>query len=366
MDEIQQTTGESETFPLPLPQIDPVDPTPPMLAVTLGDPAGVGPELCLRLIARSQREKLPYGLCIIGDIAPLRSAAEAAGLSLAGEVCSLEPFRREASSGRLGDLRVPLIVDTGFLSEKIVVPGEVQPHCGKASGEYIRFAAEGVLKGWFGGVLTSPINKESLHLGGFDFPGHTEMLASLCGVSGREAMLLYSERISVAFATLHTALAEACRSLRIEEIVRIGVLTDRTLRRLHGRPVRIGVLGLNPHAGENGLFGNEEATVIRPAIDKLEREGVLVDGPLVPDAAFVPDLIHRFEGYLCMYHDQGSIPFKMLSFDTGVNHTMGLPIVRTSPDHGTAFDIAWKGIASPSSFFAAADLAGRLMQGDGD
>ncbi|MCB9781397.1 MAG: 4-hydroxythreonine-4-phosphate dehydrogenase PdxA [Candidatus Omnitrophica bacterium] len=355
---------EPRTAPKPQPMRVSRSGRKPILAVTLGDAAGVGPELCLHLLNRVAEEELPYHVAVIGDIEILLRVSAEMDRDFRPHVLVREEFEETEEKAKLFKQHGSFVIDTPWLKDKNVEPGCVQKTCGKAAGEFIRYAVEGVLAGTFDGILTAPINKESLHLGGFDFPGHTEMLASLAGVSGEEAMLLFSEKISVGFATLHTALSNACAQLRSEEIVRVGLLMNRTLERLYSRPVRLGVLALNPHAGESGLFGREEIEIIQPAIAALEREGVMADGPLVPDAAFVPNVLHRFDGFLCMYHDQGSIPFKMLSFDEGVNLTMGLPLIRTSPDHGTAFDIAWQGIASPSSFFAAADLAGRLMRSD--
>jgi 4-hydroxythreonine-4-phosphate dehydrogenase len=311
----------------------------PTLAVTMGDAAGVGPELCLRLLQRAAHSDLPYFPIVLADAALLRLVSGKTGIPFNGH--GVEDLRLLPAGG--------------------IEPAMVQASCGKAAGGYIRHAVQGVLEGRYQGIVTAPINKESLHLGGFDFPGHTEMLADLSGCPGSEAMLLYSERIAVAFATLHTSLADACRSLRSEEIVRVGRLAAETVSQLRGRNARVGVLALNPHAGEGGLFGSEEADIIRPAIEEMRREGVVADGPLVPDAAFVPGNLSRYDCFVAMYHDQGGIPFKMLAFEEGVNLTMGLPIIRTSPDHGTAFDIAWTGKASPSSFFAAADLAARLV-----
>ncbi len=314
--------------------------TKPTIAVTLGDPAGVGPELCLRLIEKAYRDDLPYRPIIFGDLGVLRQVAERID----------SPLRKDS----VRDLR--------NLDSSRVEPGKIQAECGRAAGESIRAAVEGCRSGEFAAVVTAPIQKESLHLGGFDYPGHTEMIADLLGVRGREAMLLTSSSLSVAFATLHVSLAAAAKTLRSEEIVRVGRLAAEWLESLRGQSPRVGVLALNPHAGEGGLMGDEEQRLIRPALEALRRAGIRAEGPLVPDAAFTDRLRARFDVFVAMYHDQGSIPFKMLAFEEGVNVTMGLPIVRTSPDHGTAFDIAWKGIASPSSFFAAADLAARLVR----
>lgn len=316
-------------------------PSKPSVAVTLGDPAGVGPELCLRLLQEADRGILPYRPVVLGDLGLLERVSKATRIPLAER--------------HVRDLR--------NLNSARVEPGKIQAECGRAAGEFIRAAVEGCRSGEFAAMVTAPIHKESLHQGGFDYPGHTEMIADLLGVRGREAMLLTSEKISVTFATLHVSIAEAARTLRQVEIVRAGRLAAEWLGRLRGRPARVGVLALNPHAGEGGLMGNEELSRIRPALEELRSKGIHAEGPLVPDAAFTEHARARFDVYVAMYHDQGSIPFKMLAFEEGVNVTMGLPIHRTSPDHGTAFDIAWKGIASPSSFFAAANLAARLARG---
>lgn len=357
------TQPDTRTGVRPQPEPFPISKSTPksVLAVTLGDAAGVGPELCVRILERASQESLPYHVVVIGDIETLLRVSSSMKHSIRPATVTQEDFEKSRDKKGLIAGDTGMVIDTPWLKEGPFEPGSVQKVCGKASGEFIRYAVEGVLAGWFDGILTAPINKESLHLGGFDYPGHTEMLAHLGGVKGEEAMLLYSEPISVGFATLHTALSRACVALDTEEIARVGRLMNATLSKLRGRKVRLGVLGLNPHAGEGGLFGDEEDRIVRPAIDRLNSEGILADGPLVPDAAFTQNALHRFDGFVCMYHDQGSIPFKMVSFEEGVNLTMGLPFVRTSPDHGTAFDIAWRGVASPSSFFAAADLAGRLM-----
>jgi 4-hydroxythreonine-4-phosphate dehydrogenase len=322
----------------------------------MGDPAGVGPELCLRLLNRAAIGEVSYIPVVIGNRAILERVSRATGLPFSARI---QQLTSEGLSSGL-DLAGPMVLDLDIPGLERTVPGQVQAACGLAAGEFIRIAVEGTAQSIADAMLTAPLNKEALNLGGFPFPGHTEMLASLTGRQGREAMLLYSEEIAVTFATLHTALSRVPKTLHTETVVQVGKLAAETVGLLRGRDAKVGVLALNPHAGEAGLFGDEEERVILPAIERLRAEGIEVEGPLVPDAAFVPRTRERFDVFVTLYHDQGSIPFKMLAFEEGVNLTMGLPIVRTSPDHGTAFDIAWKGTASPASFFAAADLAIRL------
>jgi 4-hydroxythreonine-4-phosphate dehydrogenase len=178
-----------------------------------------------------------------------------------------------------------------------------------------------------------------------------------------EAMLMYDRRIAVALVTCHQSLASVPATLTTERIVQVGLLLAGALRRLRRGEPTLAVCGLNCHAGEHGLFGEEEGRIIAPAVAELNRQGIRAEGPLPPDTAFMPAKRQRYAGYLCMYHDQGLIPFKALAFDAGVNVTLGLPIVRTSVDHGTAFDIAWKGKASPASLRSAIALAGKLARG---
>jgi 4-hydroxythreonine-4-phosphate dehydrogenase len=240
-----------------------------------------------------------------------------------------------------------------------VEPGRVQTACGKAALEAIELAARGCLAGRFAGIATCPIHKQAIHQAGSPHPGHTEMIASLCRCR-RFAMMLYSERIAVSFLTLHVPLSQVRGQLSVGRTVEVIELTADTLRRIRGREPRVAVLALNPHAGEEGLFGHAEAEVLVPAVEQARGRGLDVTGPLPADTAFTPAALDRYDGHVTCYHDQGGIPFKMLAFEDGVNFTMGLPICRTSVDHGTAFDIAWQGRASAASLLAAIRLARRL------
>ncbi len=311
----------------------------PRLAITIGDPAGIGPELALRAAVDTRVTALCTPV-LIGSRALLARVAE-----------------------RL-QLVVPMNIDepgpTGF-DAAAVVPGTIAALHGAASVQWVEHAIAGCRAGTYAAMVTGPIHKQAWHAAGITFPGHTELLAARCAVSGSEAMLLYHDELAVALVTVHQALITVPQELNPQRIVRIAEQTAAIVQRLRGRKPRIAVLGFNPHAGEGGLFGAEEAA-IRPAIYELLQLGFDVDGPLPPDTAFTPAARARYDAWICMYHDQGLIPFKALHFDTGVNVTLGLPIVRTSVDHGTGFDRAWQGTASAESLIAAVALAARLVQ----
>jgi 4-hydroxythreonine-4-phosphate dehydrogenase len=308
----------------------------PRIGLTLGDPAGIGPELVLRALAADELRR-EARLVAYGSAALLRRVADAAGI----------PW----PAG-------PELHDLPFAGANAVVPGRVQAACGRAAADWVAAAARDALAGGLDAIVTAPLNKEALHLAGVPFPGHTEMLASLGGAR-RTAMLFWSPSLIVSLATIHLPLADVPAALTTAGLLDTLRLTADACRRL-GRTGPLGVLALNPHAGEGGLFGREEQAVIAPAIATARAEGLAVEGPLVPDTAFLEQKRGRYAAYVAMHHDQGLIPFKMLAFAEGVNVTLGLPFVRTSPDHGTAFDLAWQNRADPSSFFSAIRCACRL------
>jgi 4-phospho-D-threonate 3-dehydrogenase / 4-phospho-D-erythronate 3-dehydrogenase len=304
----------------------------------MGDPAGVGPELCLRACAEPDVRQICLPL-IYGDLSVLREV---------GERCLL-PLPSQDS-----------IVDFARISPEEFTPGEVSPVTGAASFAYIDRAIRDSLDGKVDAICTAPINKEALHAAGIEYPGHTEILADLTQAP-RVCMMLTSDEITCSLVTAHVGLHEVPDLLTVPKILDAIELTALTMRKLRGREPRLVTCGLNPHAGEKGLFGRrEEEEIIAPAAELARSQGIVIDGPLPPDTAFLPDRRRETDAYICMYHDQGLIPLKMLAFDTGVNVTLGLPIVRTSVDHGTAFDIAWQGKASATSMFEAIKLAARL------
>jgi 4-hydroxythreonine-4-phosphate dehydrogenase len=331
----------------------------PRLALTLGDAAGIGPELALRALA-SDALTARVQLCVYGNRTLLARVAATTGIPFPDSVAVL-PFERRNEAPRSGHL----LLDFPFDAAATLAPGTVQAACGSMAHTWIRAAVQDIQRGFADGLVTAPINKEALHLAGVPFPGHTEMLADLTHTAD-PCMAFYSPGLFLGLATIHEALADVPKLLSVPRLLRTIRLVHAACRDF-GTPVpRVGVLALNPHAGEHGLFGHEEAETLLPAIAQARAEGLCVSDPLVPDTAFTwllrTPATPPFDAYVAMYHDQGLIPFKMVAFDTGVNVTLGLPIVRTSPDHGTAFDLAWQGKASPSSLFCAIELAARMAQ----
>jgi 4-hydroxythreonine-4-phosphate dehydrogenase len=313
------------------------------LAISLGDPAGIGPEIVARALAcRDVRQVVVYG-----DAGVLARAAATAGVAP-------PPAEHVRSVTRLaaGD----------------VTPGRPDARSGLAQVEYLRAATEAVLRGEHAGLVTAPISKEWAGRAGFGFPGHTEYLAEAAGVTDY-AMMLAGPRLRVTLATTHVALRDVPGALSAGGIAATIRLTARSLREGFGIAVpRVAVAGLNPHAGEAGRFGDEEARLVVPAIEearaRLAAEGLAaqVSGPHVPDVVYRQAAGGDFDAVVSLYHDQGLIPVKLLHFDEAVNVTLGLPFVRTSPDHGTAYDIAGTGRARADSFLAALDLAELLIR----
>lgn len=328
----------------------------PVIAVTMGDPAGIGPELCLRVLreASLRAECVPV---VFGDADLLRRVARSCDLPEPARVVTHAQWKADPHPRR------PLVVDCAAIDTAVVRPGQIATACGRAAYAYIKASIRAALRGETAAVATAPIHKEALHLAGVPYPGHTEIFASLTGAE-RVCMMLASQEIIASFVTGHIGLVDVPASIAAERVLEVIQLTDDAMRRLRGVVPRIAVCGLNPHSGEHGLFGRqEEQRFIEPAISAARAQGIDVKGPLPPDAAFVPAQRRQVDAFVCMYHDQGHIPFKMLAFDSGVNITLGLPIIRTSVDHGTAFDIAWTGRASPNSLFQAVRWAARLAAG---
>lgn len=328
----------------------------PVVAITMGDPAGVGPELCLRALT----EPSVLGECIpvvFGDAGVLERVAAQCALPPPEKIVTLAEWTAQPPAQQA------TVVDCKAIDAAKVAPGVVAEGCGRAAYTYIESAIHAALRGEVAAVATAPIHKEALHQAGVPYPGHTEIFAALSGAD-RACMMLASDEITASFVTTHIGLVDVSPSLSEERILEVIELTADAMQRLRGEQPQIAVCGLNPHAGEHGLFGNqEEERFIAPAIAAARSKGMDVEGPLPPDAAFVSSKRQQVDAYVCMYHDQGHIPFKMLAFDTGVNITLGLPIIRTSVDHGTAFDIAWTGRANPASLYQAVLWAARLACG---
>ena len=321
----------------------------PLIAITMGDPAGVGPEIILKTLDNPQVKKA-CRLLIFGDRQVLESTARRLGRSFS--IISIQRFDRteswEESVGLYEASRLP--VDQ-------VIPGRPDPRWGAPVLEYIRLAARSALKGQVAAMVTCPISKEIIRSLRPSFTGHTEFLARQSKTRSF-GMMLTGQRLKVSLVTIHLSLKKALRVLDTEKIIRTIELTHQTLTNRFGlRDPQIAVAGLNPHAGEQGAFGSEEEKIIAPAIRKAQGQGMRVSGPHPPDTLFYWAAQGRYDAVVALYHDQGLIPLKLLHFDNAVNITMGLPFIRTSVDHGTAFDIAGKGLANPDSLIQAVLLA---------
>jgi 4-hydroxythreonine-4-phosphate dehydrogenase len=313
------------------------------IGITCGDPAGVGPELIIKL-------KKSFSPRVAHIIYCSPEVLEKARTLLSEEF----PFREIEKPEEASEPGVYLI-DPGLSA------GWDKPSLssGRASLMSLARALADAMRGAIGGILTMPISKYWAKRAGFSFPGQTEYLAHACGVKDF-AMMMYSEKIKVALLSTHLPLKEALKLIRKERIVELCTLINEEFQRLFGKKPRIGVVGINPHAGEGGDLGREEVEEIGPAVRELREKGIHAHGPLVPDSAFLRP--QDYDLFLAMYHDQGLIPFKLLSFKSGVNLTLGLPFPRTSPDHGTAYDIAWKGVADPGPSQSALELLTKLVE----
>lgn len=322
----------------------------PRIAVTMGDAAGIGPEITLKLLAR---EDLPVRPIVIGDPGVLAATARQLSLDLDVRVIA-EPHDAASASGA-----VDVIASVKPLED--VSPGRLSAAAGSAAYAYILHACELAKAGDIAAIVTAPINKEALTLAGLPYPGHTEMLADFSGARD-VAMMLVNDDLRVVLVTIHVALRDAIDLITTESELAAIRLADHGARSYGIARPRVAVAGLNPHAGEGGQFGREEIDIIRPAIELARAEGIEASGPWPGDTVFMQARTGRFDIVIAQYHDQGLIPVKYLGLEKGVNVTLGLPFVRTSPDHGTAFDIAGKGIADAASMFTALDHAMRLVQ----
>ena len=317
----------------------------------MGDPAGVGPEICLDLLNDPEILDNCHPM-IFGDLTILQACARQTGKVLNTPVLHLEEITDSPPSG---------IIDLGILKPNELNPGIADARTGRATYEYVVCAIDACLADRVEAVVTCPANKEAMQAAGITQPGHTEIFAERTGTKDF-CMAFFSETISCSLVTVHVGYHEVPSLLSIERIKQVISLTREAHRNLLGREPKLAVCGLNPHARENGLFGRgEEKAIIIPAIERARAEGADIIGPLPPDTAFTPSRRQRVDAYICMYHDQALIPVKALAFDQAVNVTLGLPIIRTSVDHGTALDIAWQGKADPSSLKAAVRLAALIV-----
>jgi 4-hydroxythreonine-4-phosphate dehydrogenase len=321
------------------------------LAVTMGEPAGIGGEILLKAWQARVSESLPPFVAI-DDPARLQAVAEALGVDV--------PIR-QVNTGAEAATAFATALPVAALDEPLdppVTPGTPNVAHGEAVIGSIENAVQWVFEGQARAVVTNPIQKQSLYEAGFRYPGHTEYLAALTGAAGGPVMMLASPQLKVIPVTIHIPIAQVPELLTTQAIIHAGRVAAEALRRdFNIRQPRLAIAGLNPHAGEGGTIGTEEQTIIQPAIDTLRADGIQVRGPLPGDTLFHEAARRTYDVVLCMFHDQALIPIKTLDFDRGVNMTLGLPIVRSSPDHGTALDIAGQGIANPTSLIEAMKLA---------
>ncbi|WP_413722998.1 D-threonate 4-phosphate dehydrogenase [Sodalis sp. RH23] len=321
------------------------------IAVTMGDPAGIGPEIIIKALAEGEFSGAP--VVVVGCVSTLRRI-----LSL-----RITPPAELKIIARPADARfapgVINVIDEPLQQPAALVPGQVQPQAGDLAYRCVKHATGLALAGEVHAIATAPLNKEALHAAGHIYPGHTELLAKLTQ-SRDYAMVLYTDRLKVIHVTTHIALRKFLDTLSRERVETVIQMADTFLRRVGFPHPRIAVAGVNPHAGEHGLFGDEEITVVNPAVAAMRDKGLDVTGACPPDTVFLQTYEGHYDMVVAMYHDQGHIPLKLLGFYDGVNITAGLPFIRTSADHGTAFDIAWTGKAKADSMAIAIKLAMQL------
>jgi 4-hydroxythreonine-4-phosphate dehydrogenase len=322
----------------------------PILGITMGDAAGVGPEVTVMALANDEVRKKAR-MVVLGDAGVIEDAARIVGCTL--PVRAIDEIRPD----EIDDSAI-WVLDLKNRPLDGLTRGKVDAVNGKAAFEYIDRAVTLALGNQIDAIVTAPLNKEAMHLAGFKYPGHTEALANLCDIGEDDiTMLLASPRLRVSHVSTHCSMLEAVASVTTDRVVRVARLTRDAVAPLVDRPPKIALCGINPHAGENGLFGHEDEREIRPAAAQLQAEGIDAYGPIPGDTVFLRALKGEFDAVVAMYHDQGHIPSKLAGFDDTVNITLGLPIIRTSVDHGTAFDIAGTGKAQAVNMEVAIDLA---------
>ena len=307
----------------------------PKIALTMGDPAGIGPEIIVRMLEAHPEFAEKAELFIYGSPEVIRDAV--------GKFCkkTLPPYE---------------LVEATKVKIVHCADGVLSAECGLAAYETVVRAAKDAVAGKIDAVVTAPVNKAAVCLNGIPFTGHTELAAEICGVRDF-AMMQSAGNLRIAFVTTHIALSQVPQCCTFDRIIRTaGLLRDAILAEGISCP-RIGIAAINPHAGENGNMGHEDEDTVKPAVRRMNELGIPAEGPIPPDALFIPSVLEKYDGIVSMYHDQGHIPFKMLAFDRGVNSTLGLPIIRTSVDHGTAFNIAGQGKADFGSLAEAFRIA---------
>lgn len=344
-----------------------MNPHRPLIGISVGDPAGIGPEITVKALNNPEI----YSMCrpiAVADASIIQKAIQL--LRTQQNIHTItSPDQGIYMTGTLD------VLDLHNIDAETITQRQVSAECGRAAYQYVEKAIELALAGDLDATVTGPINKEAIHAAGVPYAGHTEIYAALTRTKNY-AMMLMHEQFRVIHVSTHVALREACERVKYQRVLRVIHLAHETLRRLGISQPRIAVAGLNPHAGEHGLFGREEIDEIIPAIHHAQQEGLGVEGPFPPDTIFSKLHGGHYDIVVAMYHDQGHIPTKLLGFQldeqtgewkdvSGVNITCGLPIVRVSVDHGTAFDIAWKGRANPNSMLQAIQVAAQLSWSNG-
>jgi 4-hydroxythreonine-4-phosphate dehydrogenase len=320
------------------------------IAITMGDPCGIGPEIIAKLYADAT--SLPP-ILVLGDEGMINRAVRLLALPINVRVID-SPEDFQSMPGTVN------VISLSQLPEDITF-GQLDARAGQAAYDYIRAGIDLALQKRIRAIVTAPINKEALRMAGFHYPGHTEILADFSGTKDF-AMMLMNDDLRVILVTIHVSLREAIEQLTLEGELRTIRLAHRAMTQLGIARPRIAVAGLNPHAGEHGLFGSEDEAIVRPAVEQARTEGIEASGPWPGDTVFMHARQGRFDIVVAQYHDQGLIPVKYLGVDEGVNVTVGLPFVRTSVDHGTAFDIAGTGKASEASLRVAVEQAALLAR----
>jgi 4-hydroxythreonine-4-phosphate dehydrogenase len=304
------------------------------IALTMGDPAGIGPEIAVKAAADKDLNSLAdivlYGCPDVINEAAKRFVPEV-----------------------FGKLNIKAVGDLKFVDVPVA---EADAACGLAARDAVIAATRDAIAGKVDAVVTAPMNKASVNLAGVQFTGHTELIAELCGCDSF-AMMQSAGNLRVAFVTTHIPLSAVSDAVSVGRITEVAGLLEDAVRAEGIEAPKLAAAAINPHAGENGYMGLEDENIVKPALEELRGKGMDIDGPFPPDTLFIKETRERYDGILSMYHDQGHIPFKMLAFDCGVNSTLGLPIIRTSVDHGTAFEIAWRGGADTGSLYEAVKLA---------
>lgn len=332
------------------------------IAITLGDPAGIGPEIIAKAFLQAPEEL--RGCFVAGDVQIMRQAS-----AIVAGAGTAQPIAHLSSVGQTWALPLGCmgVVQVAAL-ERPLVRGVVSADAGRVAAQCVRWAARAALAGEVAALVTAPLHKEALAVAGLPFPGHTELLqaqaAEFLGKSVSDVpvrMMLANDELRVVLQSIHVSLRDALDAVTYDRLLQTLHISHTALASRLGRAPRIGVAGLNPHAGEGGLFGDEELRIIAPAVAAARSAGMAASGPFAPDTVFMRARTGEFDVVIAMYHDQGLIPVKYLGVDKGVNVTLGLPLVRTSPDHGTAFDIAGSGRADASSLIAAVRMARQLL-----